>query len=206
MKMVREHMEPAHAAQTPFVLSTAILSAAVGFVFAVLGLLVSQWYQRRLERRTLSNALLTEALSILDRLQFYEEILDKADPDASLPNITVTRDDMQVYLSNTGKVGLLLYLAPMYIIQFYARVRQVASGAPTRDLIGVIPKSSLSKLDALRREISDAITAGHAVVNSLARQVPKERLSAASGANIDLWTFRRRAEERQKRGAVNPGG
>jgi hypothetical protein len=183
--------------QTQFALSGVILSAAVGFLFAILAVVVSQWYQRWLERRTLSSALLTEALDILDTLQLYQEILQQIE--TPLPEIGIARDDMQVFLSNTAKLGLLLHNAPMYIIKFYSRVRRVAAAAPTRDLIGVIPKSSLSKIDALRKEISDAITAGHAVINALERQVPKSRLSKMSGASIDLWTFRKQEDERRAR-------
>ena len=178
------------------VLSTAIVSSALGFLFAVIGLIISQRYQRWLESRTLASAILTEALNILDTLQLYQEILDKAEQGTPLPEIGISRDDMSVFLSNTAKLGLLIPTSAMHIIQFYSRVRRVAAGMPTRDLIGVIPKSSLSKLDAFRKEVSDAVLAGHAVVNGLEQQVPKERLSAVSGASLDIWSFREREKKR----------
>jgi hypothetical protein len=181
------------------ILSSAIISSGLGFLSAVLGLIVSQRYQRWLECRTLASAILTEALDILDTLQLHQEILDGLKPEETLPKITVGIDDMQVFLSNTGKLGLFEAGSLSYILKFYSRVRRIAAGTPTRDLIGVIPKSSLSGVDALQKEISDAITAGHAVVNFLERQVPKERLSATTGANIDIWGFRKRAEERREK-------
>jgi hypothetical protein len=142
------------------VLSGAIVSSALGFLFAILGLIVSQRYQRWLELRTLASALLTEVLDILDVLQLYQAIVDKLEPGAPLPTVAITRDDMQVYLSNTSKLGLLIPTGMMYIVKFYSRVRRVAAGAPTRDYIGVGDKSSLGKRDALAKEIADAISMG----------------------------------------------
>ena len=84
----------------------------------------------------------------------------------------------------------------MYVVKLYSRVRRVAAGAPTRDYIGVEDKSALSAKEALAKEIGDAISVGHAVVNHLERQVPKKRLSATSGASLDIWTFREREKKR----------
>jgi hypothetical protein len=84
----------------------------------------------------------------------------------------------------------------MYIVKFYSRVRRVAAGAPTRDYIGVGDKSSLAKKDALVKEIADAISMGHAVVNHLEREAPPERLSKMSGASLDLAMFRDREKKR----------
>jgi hypothetical protein len=178
------------------VLSSAIVSSALGFLFAVLGLVVSQRYQRWLELRTLASALLTEALDILDTLQLYQEMLDKLEPDAPLPVVAITRDDMQVYLSNTSRLGLLIPTGMMYIVKFYSRVRRIAAGAPTREYMGAGDKSSLPQKDALVKEIADAISMGHAVVNHLVQQVPPERLSAMSGASLDIATFRDREKKR----------
>jgi hypothetical protein len=63
------------SAQNSFSLGTTILASAVGFCFGVLGIVVSQWYQRRLERGTLCDVLLTEILDILERLEAYESLL-----------------------------------------------------------------------------------------------------------------------------------
>jgi hypothetical protein len=61
----------------------------------------------------------------------------------------------------------------MYIIKFYSRVRRVAAGSPARNYMGVGDKSSLEKKDALAKEIAEAISVGHAVVNHLEREVPR---------------------------------
>jgi hypothetical protein len=127
-------------------------------------------YQRSLERRTLASVLLTEALDVLDVLQLYQEMLDKLEANAPLPTVDITRDDMQVYLSNTSTLALLIPTGMMYIIKFYSRVLRVAAGAPTRSYMGVDDKSSLEKKDGLAKEIAEAISVGHAVVNHLERE------------------------------------
>jgi hypothetical protein len=178
------------------VLSGAVVSSALGFLFAILGLLISQRYQQALDRKSIASVLLTEALDILDILQLYQEIVEKLDADAPLPTVAITREDMQVYLSNTSKLALLIPTGMMYIIKFYSLVRRVAAGAPTREYMGVSDKSLLGKKDALAKEIADAISMGHAVVNHLKQEVPPERLSAMSGASLDIWTFQEREKKR----------
>ena len=142
------------------VLSGAIVSASLGFLFAILGLIFSQRYQRHLERQTLAAALLTEALDILDTLQLRQDLLDKLTSEATAPPIGLTTNDMPVYQSNAVKLGLLEGASAMYIIKFYSRVRRVIAGAPTRDLIGVGDKSALSTHEARKKEIADCITGG----------------------------------------------
>jgi hypothetical protein len=110
------------------VVSGAVVSSALGFLFAVLGLIVSQRYQRWLDCRTLASALLTEVLDILDTLQLYQEQLDQLKEWDTIPKIAVDRDDMQVFLSNTSKLGLFEAGSLMYILRFYSRVRHTASG------------------------------------------------------------------------------
>jgi hypothetical protein len=178
------------------VLSGAIVSSALGFLFAILGLIISQRYQQALDRKSLASVLLTEALDILDTLQLYQEMVEKLEVGAPLPTVAIAREDMQVYLSNTSKLSLLIPTGMMYIVKFYSRVRRVAAGAPTRDYIGVGDKSSLAKKDALVKEIADAISMGHAVVNHLEREAPPERLSKMSGASLDLAMFRDREKKR----------
>jgi hypothetical protein len=132
-------------------------------------------------------------------LQLYQELLDTTKDDHSIPEIGITRDDMQVFVTNTNKLGLFEATSILYIGKFYTRVRRVAAGVPTRDLIGVGSKSFKTKRDALAKEMSDCITAGHAVVNFLERQVPPERIDKRSGASIDLWQFRKRADDRREK-------
>jgi hypothetical protein len=180
------------------VLSGAIVSSALGFLFAILGLIISQRYQRALERKSLASVLLTEALDILDTLQLYQELVAKLKPDAAPPPIVITQGDMQVYLSNTSKLSLLIPTGMMYIVKFYSRVRRIAAGAPTRSYSGVDDKSVLVGKDALAKEIGDAISMGHAVINHLEREVPPERLSAMSGASADISTFREREKTRHR--------
>jgi hypothetical protein len=178
------------------VLSGAIVSSALGFAFAILGLIISQRYQRSLDRQSLASVLLTETLDILDTLQLYQQLVKKLEPDAPLPTIAITRDDMQVYSSNTSKLALLIPTGMMYIVKFYSRVRRVASGAPTWEYMGAGHKAELAGKDALAKELADAISMGHAVVNHLEREVPPERLSARSGASLDISTFRERENTR----------
>ena len=63
------------------VLSGAIVSSALGFGFAILGLIISQRYQRSLDRQSLASVLLTEVPDILDTLQLYQELVGKLEPD-----------------------------------------------------------------------------------------------------------------------------
>ena len=151
-------------------------------------------HQRRTERRALCDGLLAESLDILDRLQFYLEMLDEmAGTNNDIPEIGLSRDDMQIFISNTGKLGLLLYGAAPYVVQFYSRVRRLVAGGPSRDLLGLGIKPS-GAVGQKQKDVSDAITAGHAVVNSLSRQTSKY-----GGSEADVWLFRKRAEERRSK-------
>jgi hypothetical protein len=181
------------------VLSGTIVSSALGFLFAILGLIISQRYQRALERQSLASVLLAETLDILDTLQLYQEIVDKLEPDAPLPTVVIPQGDMQVYLSNTSKLSLLIPTSMMYIVKFYSRVRRVAAGAPTRNYMNVGNKSGLEKKETLEKELTEAVSVGHAVVNHLEREVPPERLSARSGASADIYSFREREKTRHGR-------
>jgi hypothetical protein len=183
--------------QSAFSLGASILAASIGFLFAVLGFIVSQWYQRRLERQTISEALLIEILDILDRLLFYQERLDTLDPNDIPPEIGISRDDMQVFMSNTGKIGLLLHGAATGVIHFYSRIRQLVSGVPSRELLSSTRRQTAeSEIKELQERVSDAITAGHLAVNSLALQRPKHGVVGGQ-----LREFEKRSLERMKKKA-----
>ena len=133
------------------VLSGAIVNSALGFGFAILGLIISQRYQRSLDRQSLASVLLTEVPDILDTLQLYQELVGKLEPDAPLPTIAITRDDMQIYSSNTSKLALLITTGMIYIVKFYSRVRRVATGTPTWEYSGAGRKAELAERMHLSR-------------------------------------------------------
>jgi hypothetical protein len=161
--------------QAGFSIGASILASGIGFCFAILAFIFSQWYQRRTERQTISEALLIEILDILDRLLSYQERLDKLDPNDTPPEIGITRDDIQIFMSNTGKIGLLLHGASMAVVDFYSRVRQLVSGVRRRVLLG-IPETATSQIKVLQERVSSAVSAGHIAVNTLAQQRPKHSI------------------------------
>ena len=131
--------------------------------------LQERWHQRCSPR----------SLDILDTLRLYQEQLDQLKEGDTIPKIAVDRDDMQVFLSNTSKLGLFEAGSLMYILRFYSRARHTASGIPTRELILSLDEAApVSELAEFKREISNLITAGHAVVNFLERQVLRGRQCA----------------------------
>src|SRR5437879_4860815 len=60
-----------------FSLQAALITAAIGFAFGVLGIMVTQYVQRRNERRTIGNAIQVEVLRLGLKLVAFKKELDK---------------------------------------------------------------------------------------------------------------------------------
>lgn len=110
--------------------STIILSAAVGAFVTLL----FQNRTRSIERQTYGSAVAREILFLVRKLNEFETDLEKyiseSNPTASIPALTINDKDMQIYDSNTSKIGLLDGSIAFRTIKFYREMRGILAEYP----------------------------------------------------------------------------
>jgi len=120
--------------------ATVFLSALVSIVTGYVGALLSSGGVRRQERRIYGLALLAEVKSIQRSLLRYQKRIESLgtvdvmrfkDARATLG---LWRQDLSVYASNSGRIGLFRARTAIEIIEFYHRIRWLEARVSELDI------------------------------------------------------------------------